>query len=455
VTAGTAALPPKATILVVDDDPALLRVVAMRLDKDGYAAIAVDSGTKALAQLEVSGVDLVLTDLRMTGMDGLALFDEIARRHAGLPVIIMTAHGNVPDAVTATRRGVFAFVQKPFEAATLLVEVERALASSGYAAHADEAWRAEIVTRSPAMASLLREAKLVAGTEASVLVRGQSGTGKELLARALHRASRRAGGPFIAVNCGAMPEQLLESELFGHVKGAFTGAARDHDGLFRAADGGTLLLDEIGDMPASLQVKLLRAVQERRVRPVGAVQDLAVDVRLITATHRDLEAEVRAGRFREDLYYRINVVTLGLPTLAERREDIPVLATRFLRSVASRYGRPVRGFSPEGMELLMAAPWPGNVRQLHNAIEKAVALCTDSIVPTALMERILATPVEAQTSLDSAKQAFERDYVVQLLKQTRGNVTDAARLAQRNRSEFYALMRRHALDPKQFKDPDR
>ena len=446
---------PKATILVVDDDPALLKVVAMRLSKDGYAAIPVESGAEALARLDVSNVDLVLTDLRMTGMDGLALFDEVARRHAGLPVIIMTAHGNVPDAVTATRRGVFAFVQKPFEAAAMLAEVERALASSGFVAGTDEAWRAEIVTRSPAMAALLREAKLVAGTDASVLIHGKSGTGKELLARALHRASTRAGGPFIAVNCGAMPEQLLESELFGHVKGAFTGAARDHDGLFRAADGGTLLLDEIGDMPLSLQVKLLRAVQERRVRPVGAVQDLAVDVRLITATHRDLEAEVRAGRFREDLYYRVNVVTLGLPTLAERREDIPVLATRFLRGVASRYGRPVRGFSPDSMELLMAAPWPGNVRQLHNAIEKAVALCTEPIVPTALMERILATPVEPLTSLDTAKQAFERDYVVQLLKQTRGNVTDAARLAQRNRSEFYALLRRHSLDPKQFKDTDR
>ncbi|MBX9629367.1 MAG: sigma 54-interacting transcriptional regulator [Burkholderiales bacterium] len=427
----------------------------MRLSKDGYAAIPVESGAEALARLDVSNVDLVLTDLRMTGMDGLALFDEVARRHAGLPVIIMTAHGNVPDAVTATRRGVFAFVQKPFEAAAMLAEVERALASSGFVAGADEAWRAEIVTRSPAMAALLREAKLVAGTDASVLIHGKSGTGKELLARALHRASARAGGPFIAVNCGAMPEQLLESELFGHVKGAFTGAARDHDGLFRAADGGTLLLDEIGDMPLSLQVKLLRAVQERRVRPVGAVQDLAVDVRLITATHRDLEAEVRAGRFREDLYYRVNVVTLGLPTLAERREDIPVLATRFLRGVASRYGRPVRGFSPDSMELLMAAPWPGNVRQLHNAIEKAVALCTEPIVPTALMERILATPVEPLTSLDTAKQAFERDYVVQLLKQTRGNVTEAARLAQRNRSEFYALLRRHSLDPKQFKDTDR
>jgi len=444
--------PARATILVVDDDPALLRVVAMRLDMEGYATIAVDSGAQALTRLALSAVDLVLTDLRMTGMDGLALFDAIAKRYAGLPVIIMTAHGTVPEAVTATRRGVFAFLQKPFEAAALIAEVRRALASSGRFADEGEDWRSDICTRSPAMESVLREAKLVASTDATVLIRGQSGTGKELLARALHRVSPRGFGAFVAVNCGAMPEHLLESELFGHVKGAFTGAVRDHAGLFQAANGGTLFLDEIGDMPAPLQVKLLRAVQERRVRPVGAVQDFAVDVRLVSATHRDLADEVKQGRFREDLYYRVNVVTLVLPSLEDRREDIPILASRFLREISSRYRRGAASFAADSIEMLMAADWPGNVRQLHNVIEKAVALSTGTIVPAALIERALDRRTEELGSLDSAKQAFERDYVVQLLKQTRGNVTEAARLAQRNRSEFYSLMRRHELDPKLFKD---
>jgi len=435
-------------ILVVDDDPNLLRVVSMRLQKEGYAVTSVDSAEKALAQVAISAPDLVLTDLKMGGMDGMALFEALARQLPGLPVIIMTAHGTVPDAVTATRRGVFGFLPKPFESQQLLTEIERALRLTA-ARDRDEA--REVITRDPAMEAILNEARRVAATDASVLVLGQSGTGKEMLARWIHRHGKRSGGPFVAVNCGAIPEQLLESELFGHVKGAFTGAVRDRRGLFQEAQGGTLFLDEIAEMPTPLQVKLLRAVQERQVRPVGADRDLPVDVRIVSATNLDIDAQIQAGRFREDLYYRLNVVSFKLPPLSERRQDIPHLANHFLRVHAERYGKDVRAFAPECLEMLMTARWPGNVRQLSNVVERLVALAGESLIPAAAAERAITREEETLSALDDAKREFEREYLIRLLKQTRGNVTRAAKLAQRNRSEFYSLLHRHQLDPGLFK----
>jgi len=435
-------------ILVVDDDPNLLRVVSMRLQKEGYAVTSVDSAEKALAQVAISAPDLVLTDLKMGGMDGMALFEALARQLPGLPVIIMTAHGTVPDAVTATRRGVFGFLPKPFESQQLLTEIERALRLTA-ARDRDEA--REVITRDPAMEAILNEARRVAATDASVLVLGQSGTGKEMLARWIHRHGKRSGGPFVAVNCGAIPEQLLESELFGHVKGAFTGAVRDRRGLFQEAQGGTLFLDEIAEMPTPLQVKLLRAVQERQVRPVGADRDLPVDVRIVSATNLDIDAQIQAGRFREDLYYRLNVVSFKLPPLSERRQDIPHLANHFLRVHAERYGKDVRAFAPECLEMLMTARWPGNVRQLSNVVERLVALAGESLIPATAAERAITREEETLSALDDAKREFEREYLIRLLKQTRGNVTRAAKLAQRNRSEFYSLLHRHQLDPGLFK----
>jgi two-component system response regulator GlrR len=314
-----------------------------------------------------------------------------------------------------------------------------------------QAWRAGIVTRSPAMETVLAQARRVASSEASVCIFGASGSGKELLARAIHRAGPRAEAPFVAVNCGAIPEGLLEAELFGHRKGAFTGAIQDRRGLFQSAESGTLFLDEIGDMPLQLQVKLLRALEDRAVRPVGANEEIAVDVRIISATHSRLEDRVASGEFREDLYYRLNVVKLSLPTLAERREDIPPLVAQILARFAAQYRRPRLAVSTEALDLLVAAPWPGNVRQLLNVMEQVVALTSADWIPANLVRQALGAAQPGLTPLDEARRAFERDYLVRILKITAGNVTRAARLAGRNRTEFYRLLERHALRPRTFK----
>ncbi|MBI2311841.1 MAG: sigma 54-interacting transcriptional regulator [Betaproteobacteria bacterium] len=443
-------------ILLVDDDADLLRLLSIRLSSAGYEVTAVESAEKALAAMGAALPDLVITDMRMSGMDGAALFDAVHAAHPTLPVIILTAHGTIPDAVEATQRGVFGYLTKPYEPKVLLEQVEKALQWSGAGAAPageDAQWRADILTRSPAMEELLAQARLVAASDASVFIQGPSGSGKEMLAAAIHRASPRRDKPFVAINCGAIPEQLLESELFGHIKGAFTGATRDHRGLFQAAHGGTLFLDEIGDMPLPLQVKLLRVLEERRVRPVGSTTPVAVDVRIISATHRDLPAAKASGSFREDLYYRLNVVALNLPPLAERREDIPLLAGHFLRRLAEKYGRPVNAFSPEAMELLAGASWPGNVRQLYNVVEQTVALCTTAVIPLTLVQKAIQAEQTRFASFDEARKRFERQYLTQLLRLTAGNVSQAARLAKRNRTEFYKLLQRHQLDPALFKIP--
>ena len=450
----------KPLILLVDDDRDILTLVAMRLNASGYKVQAVDSGRKALAALATSRPQLVITDLKMDGMDGMALFEAIHELSPTLPVIILTAHGTIPEAVAATKRGVFGFLPKPFDNQALLEQVAQALKlSTGHrvsaGASAEDDWRRGIVTASAAMEDVLSRARLVAQSDASVFIYGASGTGKELLARAVHRASARAAGPFVAVNCAAIPEALMESELFGHRKGAFTGAIYDHKGLLQSADGGTLFLDEIGDMPLPLQAKLLRVLQERQVRPVGATQTVDVAFRVISATHRSLEQRISDRQFREDLYYRLNVVALTIPALAERPEDIVPLAVYFLKQVAERYDKEVTSFAPEALEQLVAAPWPGNVRQLQNVVEQTVALATNGMIPASLVASALSNDRSSGlTSLDEAKRAFERDYLVRILKITQGNVAQAAKLAQRNRTEFYKLLERHGLEAALFKAED-
>ena len=444
-------------ILIVDDDAALLRLLSLRLRHEGHEVIEANSGEAALAKLDHELPALLITDLRMGGMDGLQLFEAVHRRHPLLPVLMLTAHGTIPDAVKALQRGVFGYITKPFEARELMAEVDRALAASR-ALGADmpgdepgEAWRESILTRSPRMEQVLAEARMLAQSDASVLIHGDSGTGKELLARAIHAASPRGGAPLVAVNCGAIPENLMESELFGHVKGAFTGAVRDNPGLFVSAQRGTIFLDEIADLPLAMQVKLLRVLQEREVRAVGAARAQRMDVRVISASHRRLDDEVAAGRFREDLFYRLNVVGLHLPALAERREDIPLLAQHFMVTLAQRYGKAVSGWAPGALELLAAAAWPGNVRQLQNVVEKCVVLSMTTQIPPSLVQRALATQVGEHVPFDEARRQFERDYLTQVLKLTSGNVTQAAKLAQRNRTDFYALLGRHQIDPAAFK----
>ncbi|CQH34111.1 two-component system response regulator [Yersinia enterocolitica] len=439
-----------ANLLLVDDDPSLLKLLGMRLTSEGFNVTTAESGQEALRLLMREKIDLVISDLRMDEMDGMALFAEIQKHQPGMPVIILTAHGSIPDAVAATQQGVFSFLTKPVDRDALYKAIDAALELSIPAG--DDTWREEIVTRSPVMLRLLEQAKMVAQSDVSVLINGQSGTGKEVLAQAIHAASPRAKKAFIAINCGALPEQLLESELFGHAKGAFTGAVSSREGLFQAAEGGTLFLDEIGDMPLSLQVKLLRVLQERKVRPLGSNRDLSIDVRIISATHRDLPKAMAKNEFREDLYYRLNVVNLKIPALHERSEDIPLLANHLLRESAKRHKPFVRSFSTDAMKRLMTASWPGNVRQLVNVIEQCVALTSAPVISEALVEQALEGENTALPTFVEARNQFELNYLRKLLQITKGNVTQAARMAGRNRTEFYKLLSRHELDANDFKE---
>lgn len=442
-------------ILIVDDDADILKLLEMRLAASGYQVASAHSAQQALSLFNIQMPALVISDLRMPDMDGFALFEAIHALNPTVPFILLTAHGSIPEAVHATQQGVFSFLTKPFDSKNLLQQVEYALKIAPSAQHVvseDNSWRANIVCSSQQMLSLLAQAKLIAASDASVLIQGESGTGKELLAQAIHQASARGNMPFVAINCAALPESLLESELFGHSKGAFTGATRDHQGLIKNAHGGTLFLDEIGDMPLAIQVKLLRALQERVIRSVGSTEQTKIDIRLICATHKNLLEAMQANQFREDFYYRINVVSLEIPPLTARREDISLLANHFLTNLNKKYQKKLNGFAAEALEILLAAPWPGNVRQLQNIIEQVVVLATTPIITSKLVQKALQDNVAHMVSFDTARKNFEQQYLINLLKATQGNVTQAARIADRNRTDFYKLLQRHQINPVLFKE---
>jgi len=438
-------------ILLVDDDTDLLELLSIRLTAAGYETILADSAEAAINYLDISRPHLVISDMQMSGMDGMALFEYIHRHIPTLPVIILTAFGTIPDAVAATQRGIFGYLTKPYNPKILLSQVARAIDLAPVVETIPSktsfpTWRKAIITRSALMEDLLAKVDRVAQGDASVLLSGESGVGKELFARAIHQASKRCEQPFITINCAAIPEQLLESELFGHAKGAFTGAVREHKGLFQLAEGGSLFLDEIGDMPLLLQAKLLHALQERVIRPVGSAQSIPIDVRIISATHKDLKLEIQEGNFREDLYYRLFVVGLAIPSLVQRSEDIPLLANHFLRVFAEKHQKDVNGFSPEAISFLLASSWPGNIRQLMNVIEQSVVMSAVPLISSELIRDAMHKDEEQMVSFEEARKQFERDYLVKVLKITAGNVTQAAKLAKRNRTEFYKLLQRHQLD---------
>ncbi|MGO2478002.1 MAG: sigma 54-interacting transcriptional regulator [Pseudoalteromonas sp.] len=434
-------------ILLVDDDASLLKLLSIRIESKGYQVTTCESGMQALQVLKSSMFDAVVTDLRMDEMDGMALHRQLQSRYPALPVIMMTAHGSIPDAVEATKQGIFAFITKPVDKDELFDSLAKAIEIHGVSAD-ETANETNIITRSGAMLHLLEQVKMLGPTQVNVLISGASGTGKELLANAIHQHSHVSDGPFVAINCGAVPGELLESELFGHKKGAFTGAVKDHQGLFQQAEGGTLFLDEIGDMPLNLQVKLLRVLQEKTIRPVGFQEEIAINVRIVSATHKNLPEAIANQQFREDLYYRLNVVNLKLPALCDRREDISLLAQYFSTMIAKRMQQTEKRFANDAMHALVRYDWPGNIRQLQNVVEQVVALTPGEVISVHLVESALnsnESNVEP-LSLNDAKKEFERDYVVNTLKMAGGNVAEGAKLAKRNRSDFYKLIKKHNID---------
>jgi len=437
-------------ILVVDDDNDILLLLSKWLKADGFEVITVTSAEQALQKLSLTLVDMVISDLVMAGMGGMALLAEIHRDNPLLPVIMLSGQATIPDAVRATHLGSSAFLTKPVTREELIANIQRVLRIGPYRTNKSQFGK-DIIYQSKVMAEMLEMAEQVADSDITVFISGATGTGKEIIARAIHDASNRNQNRFVAINCGAIPEQLLESELFGHEKGAFTGANARHEGLFQAAHGGTLFLDEIGDMPLSLQVKLLRVLQDLQVRPVGSTKTYPVDVRIISATHRDLAAAVEKGEFREDLYYRLKVVPLTMPALAERREDIPLLAAHFLQKYASQSGKPVKHFAPVALEYLMTAPWPGNIRQLNNVMEICVTLCKTETIPLSLVQKAMQDQPGGIQTLKDAKHRFERNYLLGVLRMTNGHVANAARMAGRNRTEFYKLLNHHKIDPAEFR----
>lgn len=437
-------------LLVVDDDQDMLALLESILKKEGFDIQTATSGLAALKEMEIHSPDLVITDLFMDGMNGMQLMENIHSKTPLLPVIILSGQAQIRDAVKATHMGSAAFLTKPIAKEKLIKQVRRVLdISTG--GQKENGFAQEIIYKSRVMEELIDLAMVVAATSVTVFISGETGTGKEILAKAIHEGSERNKKPFIGVNCGAIPEQLLESELFGHEKGAFTGAATKHEGLFQAASGGTLFLDEIGDMPLSLQVKLLRVLQDMEVRPVGSTKTFPVDVRIISATHRDLDEMVKAGEFRSDLYYRLKVVPMAMPKLSDRNEDIPLLANFFLEQHAQANKKKKNHLSPEAMDYLMTADWPGNIRQLNNVIELCATLSQTKTIALSLIKNGLQDRSKQMKTLKEAKLEFERNYLLGVLKMSAGHVANAAKIAGRNRTEFYKLLNLHDIEPAKFR----
>jgi two-component system, NtrC family, response regulator GlrR len=451
---------PSAKILLVDDDQNLIELVRMRLESAGYQVTTTLNEEDATAAAGDELFDLAIVDLQLIHRDGISVMEEFHLIVPEMPVIILTAYGTIESAVEAMKRGAFGYVTKPFEPRDLLLQIERALENRRLTSEIkrlkgllEERFDfANIVARSSKMHRILEVVSRIAKTDSTVYIHGESGTGKELIAKAIHLASDRKDKPFVAINCAGIPESLMESELFGHEKGAFTGAVQTTKGLFPQADRGTLFLDEIGDMPISIQAKLLRALQERHFYPVGSSKLVEVDVRVIVATQKDLEQLVKEGQFREDLFYRIHVIPIQLPPLRDRKEDIPLLSGHFLKKCSQQMKKDVVTFTPAAMQKLMLYDWPGNVRELENTVEYAVAMTRQNMITDDLiLQRKASHPGESLKPLKEAKDAFEREYLAHLLDVCGGNVSRAAKMAGKYRADFYELLKKHELSVVDFK----
>jgi len=449
-------------ILVVDDDPNLLELLRIRLESGNYRATTALREEDALKSAQEQVFDLAIVDLKLSQGDGIVLMQALHLINPQMPVIILTAHGSIETAVEAMRKGAYSYLTKPFEPQDLFLQLERALENRRLSSEVSRLKNLlkekydfdNIVAKSGKMHKVLEMVARIAQTDSTVYIHGESGTGKELIAKAIHLAGARKNNPFIALNCAALPETLLESELFGHEKGAFTGAIRSTKGLFTQAHDGSLFLDEIGDMPPSLQAKLLRVLQERQFYPLGSERPVEVDVRVIVATQKDLEEAVKKGEFREDLFYRIHVIPIRLPPLRERKEDIPPLVEYFLKKFNLQMKKEVEGLTAAAMQRLMLHDWPGNVRELENTIEYAVAMTQQTWIQEdwILQTRTLQAP-EPLKSLKESKEAFEKTYLVNLLQISEGNISRAAKLAGKYRADFYDLLKKHGLKTEKFKKP--
>jgi len=432
---------PQATILIVDDESGILDTLRILLRKEGFEVTTAQGGKAGLEQIRSGNHDIVLTDVRMPQVSGLDILQVAKEQDSMTPVILMTAQASLQTAIAAVNAGAFYYIQKPFSNDELLAILRRACEFRQIRVEnrqlkqdirrKDRATITRPIGKSRRFLDVLRLAEQVAPTDSTVLIQGESGTGKEVLAHFIHNLSNRVHGPFLSINCGALPENLLESELFGHVKGSFTGAVRDKQGLFAAARGGTFFLDEVGEMPPSLQIKLLRVLQEREVIPVGATETIPVDVRIVAATNRDLEEEVRRGHFRSDLFYRLNVIAVELPSLRDRRDDLVLLIDHFFQELAADGGNASKALSSDALDAVMVYDWPGNVRELQNALEHAVVLSKGSLIePTALPERITRRrrePLVAErSSPNPSLDVIERAYIMWVLQAEGGNKTRAA-----------------------------
>jgi DNA-binding NtrC family response regulator len=443
-------------ILVVDDEPNMLDLFKKVLGKEGYQVVASSSGEEAIQQLETERFDLLISDLKMPGLSGLELLKKAKSVSPTLPCIMLTAHGTIDSAVSAMREGAYDYLTKPINIDEITLTVKKALELHRLTREVEhlrekvgfETAMGNIIGRSKPMRDLFRLIRLVADSPTTVLIYGESGTGKELIARAIHQQSPRRDRPFVAIDCGALPETLLESELFGHVRGSFTGAVSNKKGLFEEADGGTLLLDEIGDTTPVFQSKLLRVLQEGEIRPVGSNKTIKVDVRVIAATNKDLKKYVENKSFREDLYYRLAVVPIVIPALRHRREDIPLLADHFIKKNCERNGLEPKQISPKTLKLLIESPWPGNVRELENVIERAVLMSTG---PEITSEALFMEPLDEQPddalpeAIRTATETVEKVKIAEATRKAKGNRSRAAKLLGISRATLYNKLKRYNL----------